>query len=226
MSQQINLLLPELRPRHDPLALSTVLAAAFLGLAVAGGYGGYARHQADALTQEKLRLERDLAAARERVRVLGQTLAARKPDPVLLQQVEAMQALARRREELLHVVESGQAGSYAGFSGVLGGFARQTLEGVWLVGFALKGDDIEIRGRLTDHALLPAYIRKLETDAAFQGRRLAALDMKGVQPAAGTGGGESGGGAAPAGRFAGPQRYTEFFLRSRLEAEPKQEKQE
>jgi hypothetical protein len=45
MSQQINLVLPELRPRFDWLGLPVVAAAAIVGLLLVGGFYGYQKMQ-------------------------------------------------------------------------------------------------------------------------------------------------------------------------------------
>ena len=73
---------------------------------------------------------------------------------------------------------------------------------------------LKLRGRLLDATLLPAYIERLNGDAAFQGRRFSALEMKGVVPVV-----EARGGQVPvnanAPQAASPGRpYTEFTLRS------------
>ena len=109
---------------------------------------------------------------------------------------------------------------------MLRGFARQTAEGVWLTGFVLAGSEVEIRGRLSDAALLPHYIQRLNGEPIFKGRRFAALDMSegSLQPA-GAAATPATAPAAPAaapGASAAPQsapggrRFTEFVLHGRL----------
>ena len=83
-----------------------------------------------------------------------------------------------------------------------------------LFGFAFAQKNIEIRGRLTDPALLPVYIGRLNAEPAFAGRRFAALDMKGVEPAPASA--ETP--AAPPARAAVLPRHTEFVLRTEPEA--------
>lgn len=178
MSQQINLLLPELRPRRDWLAFPAVAAASLAVIVGIAGMAVWGRQQAADLAVQQTRGEAELAELRQRIQALGQALAARHPDPALQAEVERLSEGVRQRQEALAAVESGRIGSRQGQSGVLRGFARQTMEGVWLTGVALAGSDVEIRGRLTDSALLPHYISRLNGDGMFQGRRFAALDMR------------------------------------------------
>lgn len=182
MSQQINLILPELKPRFDWLAMPLVGAAALAGLALVTLLAVLAGWQAGRLQQQDAELKAQMQTLQRHVVTLGQALAERKPDPALQEQVEAArQALAEHQEVLAAVGRQNDAP--AGFSGLLQGFSRQTLNGAWLTGFTFAGQDVEIRGRLADAALLPAYIDKLNGEPAFAGRRFAALDMKAVDPA-------------------------------------------
>ncbi len=178
MSQQINLLLPELRRRRDWLAFPTVAVAALLVLLGVAGLALWGRQQVEALLAEQRRGEAELGALRQRVQALGVALAARRPNPALKEEVDRLAEGLRQRNEALEAVESGRSGSREGQSGAMRAFARQTVDGVWLTGFSLASSDVEIRGRLSDAALLPHYIRRLNGEPAFQGRRFAALAMQ------------------------------------------------
>lgn len=216
MSQQINLILPELKPRFDPFALPVVLAASGLGLVIMTVWSIYAGTVAGRLTVEKAALDGERQRLQQQVQSLGLALSGRKPNPALEQEIRERREDLRQREEALQVVENGRVGSQSGFSRFLYGFGQQVTDGVWLVGFAVKGEEVEIRGRLTDPGRLPVYIRKLNAEPVFQGRRFAALDMKDVQPKAA--GEASKAAPAPATADAAPYPYTEFVLRANLES--------
>lgn len=119
-----------------------------------------------------------------------------------------------QRQDVLNVVAQGDLPSSHAYSGLFEGFSRQVVEGAWLTGFVFAQKNIEIRGRLTDPALLPVYIGRLNAEPAFAGRRFAALDMKGVEPAPASA--ETP--AAHAARAAVLPRHTEFVLRTEPEA--------
>ena len=158
------------------------------------------------------------------MQALGQALAARRPNPALKEEVARLAEGLRQRNTALDAVESGRSGSREGSSGVLRGFARQTAEGVWLTGFVLAGSEVEIRGRLSDAALLPHYIQRLNGEPIFKGRRFAALDMSegSLQPAtpapvapAATPAPAPSASAVPQGAPGG-RRFTEFVLHGKL----------
>jgi hypothetical protein len=213
MSQQINLLLPALRPRFDWLALPVVAAAALAGLVLISLLAVFGVTQAANLKAREAEIRSQLAAVQQQVQALGQSLAARKGDSGLDARIEAARLALTQRQEVLAVIERGDVTQGNAYSGLLQGFSRQTVDGVWLFGFAFADKEIEIRGRLLDPALLPTYINKLNDEPAFAGRRFAALDMKSFDPAD-----AKRDDPAAAAKAKVSVRYTEFALRTELQA--------
>ena len=214
MSQQINLLLPELRPRFDWLALPVVAAAGAAGLLLIALLASAGVMRVNALKENETALRAQLTALQQQVQTLGQRLGARQGDTMLDQQLAAARLAVAQRQDVLNVVAQGDLPSSHAYSGLFEGFSRQVVEGAWLTGFVFAQKNIEIRGRLTDPALLPVYIGRLNAEPAFAGRRFAALDMKGVEPAPASA--ETP--AAPPARAAVLPRHTEFVLRTEPEA--------
>lgn len=221
MSQQINLLLPELKPRFDWLALPVVAGAGLLGLLAVVVLASAAAWRLDALKAREGVLRGELATLQQQVQSLGQRLGERKGDALLDQQLESARTGVAQRQQVLTIVAEGDLPASQAYSGLFQGFSRQVVEGAWLTGFGFAEKDIEIRGRLSDPALLPAYIGRLNGEPAFAGRRFATLDMKAVDPAVERR--DAAPGIPPAAnapvRPALP-RYTEFVLRTAAEKSP------
>lgn len=209
MSQQINLLLPALRPRFDWLGLPVVAGAALVGLALISLMAILGQTRAVSLRAAEAEIKSQLTAAQQQVQALGQSLAARQGDTSLDRQITAARLALTQRQEVLAVIAQGDVTQGSAYSGLLQGFSRQTVNGVWLVGFGFADKEIEIRGRLLDPALLPTYINRLNNEPAFAGRRFAALDMKSVDPAD-----EKRTDASSVDKAPVPARYTEFALRT------------
>jgi len=207
MSQQINLLNPALRQRQDWLRANVVAMAALacLGLVVIASIGLGARQRSLQAAEAEAGVR--LRTAQERLQAMTKGLGERKPDPALAQRAENLAAAVQLRQEAMRHLDRKEG---ARFSEAMRGLARQSMDGLWLTGFAVGGEDMEIRGRMLDPSLLPAYIRRLNAEPAFHGRRFDALDMRGVD-------------ARPAGKpdaaaKPGPVRllppYVEFALRA------------
>lgn len=213
MSQQINLLLPALRPRFDWLALPVVAGTALAGLVLIGILAVLGLSHAAHLKASEAEIKSQLAAVQQQVQALGQSLAARQGDTSLDRKIAAARLALTQRQEVLAVIAQGDVTQGSAYSGLLQGFSRQTVDGVWLVGFSFADKEIEIRGRLLDPALLPTYINRLNDEPAFVGRRFATLDMKGVDPAD-----DKRIDPPSLVKTKVPARYTEFALRTELVA--------
>lgn len=209
MSQQINLLLPELRPRFDWMALPVVAAVAMVVLVLTVAMGSFAALKVNQLKAQDAELGGQLLGLQQQIQSLGQSLAARQGDPGLPAEIAATRLGVTQRQEVMAVIGEGSVGDGSGFSGLLQGFSRQVVDGVWLTGFSLAVKDVEIRGRLTDPSLLPVYINRLNDEPAFAGRRFASLDMKGVDPA-----NDKSDAVEAASKVKPGNPYTEFALRT------------
>jgi Tfp pilus assembly protein PilN len=212
MSQQINLILPKFKPHFDWLALPVVGGAAAAGLLFVAVMTGFGALRANEMTQRDAEVKRQMQDLQAQLLATGQALEARKGDPDLPGRLESGRKAVAQRQEVLAAVD-GVAGGSGGFSGLMQAFAQRTLNGVWLTGFSFAGQDVEIRGRLTDASLLPAYIDKLNSEPAFNGRHFSALDMKAVDPAKQVAG--NAGDTAAAKETKRPEApFTEFALRT------------
>lgn len=228
MSQQINLVLPELRPRFDWLGLPVVVAAAILGLLLVGGFFGYQKMQVEKLVAQNAESKRQMATLEQELVALGQTISGRKGDPALPGMIEVLLMGNEERQAVLKALDSGAGGGRTGFAGVLEGFSRQTIDGLWLTRFELAGSDIQIEGSALEPSLLPRFIEKLNSEAIFAGRRFAALEMNAVEPdsapAPAPGQQAAPTAVAPAATNGTsvkprvPLRHTQFVLRSTLPA--------
>jgi hypothetical protein len=106
-------------------------------------------------------------------------LSAMKPDAQLEAELAAARAMLDLHSKQVGELKKGLGAEAGGFAEYLRGFARQAPTGLWLTGFTIKdsGASMEIRGRMTDPALLAEYIRRLDGEPAFKGREFAALKV-------------------------------------------------
>lgn len=184
MSQQINLYEPRLRPRHDLATGRNLGICTLLVLVLMTGLAVWAEREAAVKTQVAAGLQKQVAAEQEKLVALTKSLSMLQVSPALVAELDGAKAMLASRQEVLTVLDSGKLGNAKGFSTVMSGFARQTQADLWLTGFLVSagGEEVEIRGRVLDPAKLPAYVQKLSSEPAFQGRRFAALEMRGVDP--------------------------------------------
>ncbi|MBS1197206.1 MAG: hypothetical protein H6R18_991 [Proteobacteria bacterium] len=213
---QVNLLNPSLRASRDWLALPLVVGLGVAIVAVLALFYGLAARERTLLLKEETALTAEAKNLQTQVETLAKVVAERKPNADLARQATTLRAMLAPRQEVVQRLKAFSAQD-AGFGAYWRGFAQQALEGVWLTEFFIGKSEILIRGRLSDPALLPAYIRRLNGEKAFQGRNFATLEMKAVEAQAPAPAAVAVAGAARAATTtAAPllPRYTEFTLQS------------
>lgn len=185
MTQYINLLAPDLLPKRDWASARNLAIGAGFALLVMTGFSAWFQVRAAQATDEVRATEARLMDVQQRLGTAAKEAAERKPNLQLAEEVKQAEALLRLRQELVQVVETGGIGRGDGFAEIMRAFARQTSDGLWLTGFSVSGSgEMEIQGRVVAPELLPAYIRRLNGEKAFEGRRFAALTMKGEEAGA------------------------------------------
>ena len=180
MSQQINLFNPAFRRQREWFAASMLvqaLAALVLVMVVVYGY----QYRQMMLLDKQIKTG-TTSLAQEQVRLVKVAAehAPRQKDVVLEKRVADMEQQLKGEEAVLEVLQSGRLGNTQGYSGYMRAFARQTVNGLWLTEFGIKGAGKEmlLGGRTLRPELVPAYIQRLNQEAATQGRDFAALEMQ------------------------------------------------
>lgn len=209
MTQYINLYAPGLLPKRDWASARNLAIGSTFALLIMAGFSAWFQVRAGQAAAEARDGEARLRDVQQRLAAAGKEVAERKPSAQLAEEVKQAEALLGLRRELVQILDGGSIGRTEGFAEILRAFARQTVDGLWLTGFTVSGSgEMEIHGRIVTPDLLPAYIRRLNGEKAFQGRSFATLTM--------TGGGDTASAtaaqAAP-GRPAPP--YIEFRLSAR-----------
>jgi Tfp pilus assembly protein PilN len=131
--------------------------------------------QLRALRGELGSIEAQAKAAQEQQTKLTQAVAQRQKNIALEAEVHRLERLIASQRVNAQLLASGAIGQTKGFSESMLGFARQSLEGVWLTAFDLSGKDIAVEGRVLRAELVPQYIKRLASEPAFSGRDFAQL---------------------------------------------------
>ena len=221
MAQQINLINPALIPRFDPFNGRYVAFTGLIVLAVVVAVEAWVGARAKQLQQEEAAASAQLTHLQTELASATKALASRKTNPALTAELEKTRTLVALRQGVVEALEAGAAGETKGFAEYFKGLSRQTLEGIWLTGFAVRGNELELQGRMLDPAVLPGYLVRLNGETAFAGKRFAALDLRGVEASAAAN--QVAVAGAPVEGKAKARHlpaYTEFVLRSTIDSVP------
>lgn len=174
MSQQINLANPQLLKKRYALGLREMLMG--LGVMVVGAlcWAGFLHYQAGALETQAEQQEALQASAQQELDEVN-AAAGRTVNLALSNQVKQVQQQVAQREALLEAINGTIDQTSGGFSPRLRALAMSTTEGVWLNGFNLSTNHVELNGSVLNAGLLTSYIERLGRQAPFAGLKFSGM---------------------------------------------------
>ena len=179
MSQQINLYNPALLPKPDfftgkPILISLAVCPSLWCWLCVGRLARFARVAREQLSSGRL------AQTQADITRLTQEVSGRKPSPQSASELESIDSLLAGRNEVISVLKSGVLGDTKGVSEYFRGFARQSVDGLWLTGLPVvgAGNDISIEGRALRADLVPIYIQRLGREESLRGHGFATLSVQ------------------------------------------------
>lgn len=184
MSQQINLVNPLLLKKRQVFGLREMTLG--LGLILAGGlaWAGFLHYQAGMLEARAAGQEALHAEARRQLDEMH--ARARRPVSALLTgRLAAVQTQVAQREALLATLSGTVDTTSTGFAGRMRALAMGRIEGVWLNGFTLAQEHVELRGSALHAGLLGDYLDRLGRQPPFAQMKFSG--MQAAQAASGEG---------------------------------------
>lgn len=212
MSQQVNLFNPAFRKQKKPFSAATMLQCAALILMGSLGVAAYLESQMSSLRTDAEASERQLKSVKAQLAKATADFAPRQKDKALEEEIQRMEAELKSRQQAFDIVQRGGAGNSKGHAEFLRAFSRQVVNGLWLTGFTISGNDIELHGRALQPELVPAFINRLKQEAVMQGKSFAMLEME--TPTAPQPAGADTGSASAVVKRRTPAGYIEFSLHS------------
>lgn len=178
MTQQINLFNPAFSKQEANFTLLHMLQGLALILLASLLFYAYAAHQVSELDKQSVQSSKRLIA--EQVNLAGYTAGYSPQQANQLLQNESVQLEKKLAEASLLVesLKSGVTGNSTGYSEYMRAFSRQIMPGLWLTGFNMRAEQISLSGGVIAPEHVPAYIRKLASEAVMQGKSFSNLQMK------------------------------------------------
>ncbi len=180
MSQQINLFNPVFLKQKKYFSVLTMLQA--LGLIVFGSalFYGYAVYQVKLLAKQSDETSRRYAAEQLRFASFSNEFSPQKSSQVLQEELKKFEAELAAQKEILDTLKTGVIGNTEGYSEYMRAFARQTVSGLWLTGFAIEGDgaQMSLRGAVLSPQQVPSYIQRLNKEKVMRGKTFSSLQMQ------------------------------------------------
>lgn len=180
MSQQINLFNPVFLKQRKAFSFVNMLQAVGILCALQLALLAYGQFVL-------VKVERDAAAGKaaldQKQAEHNNTMEAFKPrerSPELEAQIAQVQADISALKRVETVLTQGSLGNTAGYSEYFRAFARQNVNGLWLLGVSIVGAGVEVavHGRAMQAAMVPAYIQRLTGEPVMAGKTFGDLQME------------------------------------------------
>ena len=212
--QQVNLFNDQFEQKTQRFTARTIaLGSGVLALGLAAA-GIHANMQVAGLQREADAGAARLDKAQKRLAAIAADYPARQKDPKL----DGELADANGQLDALHrvsdTIQRGDLGNTRGYAEYFRALARQRVEGLWLTGVSIggAGQDIGVRGRALDPALVPGFLGRLRNEQVMQGTPVGSLQI-GEAAAIKVAGKDGKDGSMPA-------AYVEFSLASAPQGKP------
>lgn len=178
MTQQVNLLIDELRPQRAMLTwLHAMIAAGTVGalLISISLYQWFAIYKTG---EQRAQLSSQLAVladsntkARASINVVE--------DPKLAADVVELRAQLQSRTVLVTALNGSASGRSAGFAGHLDDLAASAQAGLWLTDIELTdgGNNVRLAGMTMDPVLVPRFLKNLGSGVQFVGHRFDTFEL-------------------------------------------------
>ena len=175
--QQVNLYHDELKNKKLNYSASMSLKLCLfviVGLSAFSGFKSYQIQQQELVLQEMKNTQSKLSAEKTKIEA-----SRKQKDTVLAKKIIRKKQELSNKQKVLSILNQDEFGNADGFSGLVGGLARQRLEGLWLTGlrFNSGGKDIFLKGITNKASLLPKYLQRLSAEKSFVGMTFKNLQM-------------------------------------------------
>ena len=180
MSQQINLFNPVFLKQKKYFSVVAISQA--LGLVILGStlFYGYAVYQVQQLGKQSADTAKRYTAEQAKLARYTAEFSPQQSSQVLEEELKKVEAQAVAQQELVETLKTGAIGNASGYSEYLRAFARQSLHGLWLTGFSITGDAVQmsLSGAALNPDLVPTYVQRLNREKIMRGKAFAALQMQ------------------------------------------------
>ncbi len=179
MAQQINLYQAKFRKQRKPLSAFEASLGLLVIAASVAAYSTLLWQKHAQLAKAAQAVDSEVVAKKNVVDKLTQEMNERKKDTQLESAAQHAEQQVAATRDVMQLINGGGLGLPGGYSEQLRALARQAQNGIWLTGFTLAANTDEnlIRGRTLDAELVPAYLRRLNQEAALQGQHYDSLTI-------------------------------------------------
>lgn len=163
LNQQVNLYLPEFRPRRDWLTVPRLMGLLGLLVLVLGSMAGYDLWRRYSLTQELAVVQQALDTQTRVTEEIESSLASRATDQSLVEEVATREESLASLNGTLATLRTLALGNVNGFSEHLKNISRSSFDGIWFSEIRITngGAGAYLAGTALESSMVPNFIDRL-----------------------------------------------------------------
>lgn len=176
--QQVNLYLPELRPRRDLVTAVRLVQVLAVMLGVMMLLSVFNSWQRASLRSDLADVQQALAVQTARTEQVEQDVASRATDQALVSEMNTREQRILQSRDLYNFMSSSNLGNLNGFSEYLMDLSRASFSGLWITSFAIVGsaEHVSLQGYALQAAMLPDYVSRLSMgESSIKSKRFGRL---------------------------------------------------
>ena len=180
--QQINLYLPELRPKKQWITVNTLLASTVGLVVMLTLIHFYNLRSLRSFDANVITIENQQVVAKQRVEKMKK-LPLPSNRNALDNRIEELQRAIKAREIVGFIIEDQNLGNAEGFAAAMDGLARQSINSVALSRIRLSsgGSVVELAGEMRKPEDIPLYLQRIQTEKSFYQSRFGLLSVAEVK---------------------------------------------
>ncbi len=184
INQQVNLFQPIFRKERKLLSFKVLTQACAAVVVVLLTMYGWSVQQTQQMKTDLLQLKKQQTQFSTQLAEVSDRLAGMKTDTAPQLALTSLEQELAARQKVVAALKRVKDSYTHGVSNYLESFSRQAPKGVWLTGFSVQagGENLVIRGRSLQAALVPTFLQQLSNESALSGTEFGLLHIQREKP--------------------------------------------
>jgi len=184
INQQVNLFQPIFRKERKLLSFTVLTQACAVVVVVLLTMYGWSVQQTQQMKTDLVQLKKQQTQFSTQLAEVSDRLAGMKTDTAPQLALTSLEQELAARQKVVAALRRVKDSYTHGVSNYLESFSRQAPKGVWLTGFSVQagGENLVIRGRSLQAALVPTFLQQLSRESALSGTEFGLLQIQREKP--------------------------------------------
>ncbi len=178
MKRSIDFYQKSLKPKQDPLPLSTVTKIVATTAFVVVLCIALQSWRLDSTQQQLVDTQNKVTSLRNSTKVLNEQLQKHRDVAELELQLSKQQQRVKNRLELIDYLQSGGTNQVANYSDFMSDLARYHNEHLWLTDISVAAQHLQLQGQTLQPSVIASWLNGLKQSRYFSGKEFSVLEFE------------------------------------------------